>query len=70
MRRRGDRHQTVQPWHRRYRIYILVPLILGYAMIYGCRNAPLRLVDRIEVRYESIDDGAAMGEGENAQGEP
>jgi hypothetical protein len=68
MRRLRRQPQASQPLHRRYRVYILIPLLLGYAMIYGCRSAPLRWVDRPEVRYHLIDDGETAGEGKGIHG--
>jgi hypothetical protein len=69
MRRRAEQNQTAQPWYRRYRLYILIPLILGYAIIYGWRSAPLRLVDPINLPFEAVDNNADE-DGADARNQP
>jgi hypothetical protein len=70
MRRQGKQDHTAQPWHRRYRVYLLIPIILGYFIIYGCGNPPLRRARPIKVPYEFIDDGAADEDRRDAQTRP
>lgn len=70
MRRQVEPHQAAQPWYRRYRVYLLIPLILGYAIIYGCRSTPLRLVRPTEAPYESINDSTSDEDGKAAHNEP
>lgn len=69
-RQRREHKTIVKPLHRRYRVPLLVALLLGYALIYCCTGLPFPHGSLMQSEFDSIHNGMSLEEVEGILGKP